>query len=333
MIAQLDSKYIRLSLVATVRRLLSYLFFEGRPLTTKGRWINPAVFALFSIETRLPQMKKVDRPTFILGTGRSGTTVLGVIFSMHREVGFLNEPKAMWHTIYPKEDLIGSYSSGEANYRLSAEDATPSVVQRANRLFGAYSAATFSARILDKYPELIFRIPFVKAIYPDAKFVFLVRNGWDTCLSIDTWSKRLGSVEDGATHDWWGVSRRKWNLLIDQIVVEHADLAPYVDEMRAWTSHVDMAAVEWIVTMREGMRLQRQYPNDLFRITYEDMCNNPRPVLTNACQFMGLPTDDEKFFTYATQILRPDRKAKKEVQLNRAVLTAFELTMKELGYT
>lgn len=331
MVAQIDSKYLKLSPLATVRRLVSYVFFEGRPLTTRGRWINPIVFAHFAIEVRLPQLRKVENPIFILGTGRSGTTVLGVVLSMHGKVGFLNEPKAMWHVIHPQEDLIGSYSRCEGRYRLNQADATPSVINRANRLFGAYSFATFSERVLDKYPELIFRVPFVKVIFPDAKFLFLVRNGWDTCRSIDSWSKRLGTANDLETHDWWGVNRRKWNFLLDQVVVEHDDLAAHIDEMRFWTRQVDMAAVEWIVTMREGIRLQRQYPNDVLRITYEELCIQPKSVLTDICKFVDLPLDDERIFSYAIQTLQPNTN-QEQFQLNPAIEAAFRLTMKDLGY-
>lgn len=332
MLAQIDSRYFKLSPLATVKRLISYLLFEGRPLTTRGRWINPIIFALFAIEMRLPQIRKVNKPVFILGTGRSGTTVLGIVLSMHRDVGFLNEPKALWHAVFPEEDLIGSYTRGVARYRLSAEDATKEVCKHLHRLFGAYLAITFSTCVVDKYPELIFRVPFVKAIFPDAKFLFLVRNGWDTCSSIDSWSKRLGTINALETHDWWGVNRRKWNFLIDQVVVEHTDLAPYINEMRSWTRHVDMAAVEWIVTMREGMRLQRQYPNNVLRITYEEMCINPKSVLSNVCKFADLPGDDKKFFTYALQTLRSDTKPTRELQLNENIEVAFRLTMEELGY-
>ncbi len=177
MIAQLDPLYIQMRPWKLWSRLVSYCLFEGRPLTTRGRWVNPLVFSLFAIEKRLPQIKRVEKPVFILGTGRSGTTILGMVLSMHREVGFLNEPKALWHAIHPGEDLIGSYALGAANYRLAADEATPKRILYAHRLFGAYLATSLARRVVDKYPELIFRVPFVKAIFPDAKFLFLVRNG------------------------------------------------------------------------------------------------------------------------------------------------------------
>ncbi len=331
MVAQIDSLYAKLRPTKVISRLLSYTLFEGRPLTTRGRWINSLVFAHFSIEKILPQLKNVRKPIFILGTGRSGTTILGLVLSMHRDIAYLNEPKALWHSIYPDEDLIGSYSRETAHYRLSKSEATPKVVKSAHKLFGAYLAATFSTRVLDKYPELIFRVPFVKSLFPNAKFLFLVRNGWDTCYSIDGWSDRLGKTVGSETHDWWGVDRRKWNFLVEQLVPEHSDLAPHVETMKQWTRHTDMAAVEWIVTMREGLRLLDMYPDNMLRVNYEDMCLNPREILSGVIDFLELNQDDTKFYQYAESTLQTVT-PKAPFALHSSIENAFINTMISLGY-
>lgn len=331
MVAQIDNEYIKMRPWKLWSRMLSYALFEGRPLTTKGQWINPLVFALFGIEKKLPSLKQVTKPTFILGTGRSGTTVLGIVLSMHREVGFLNEPKALWHSFQPDEDLIGSYARNAARYRLGAEDATPDRIQAAHRLFGAYLRATFSQRVVDKYPELIFRVPYVKALFPDAKFLFLVRNGWDTCHSIQGWSNRLGKLDGEETHDWWGADRRKWTLLVDQLVPEHADLAPHAMAMHTWTKQTDMAAVEWIITMREGLRMVEQYPDAVMRVDYERLCEAPERVLGATLRFMEVDATDTTFIEYAVATLKPVP-AKAPFQLDPAITAAFEATMSQLGY-
>ena len=175
MVAQIDKRYISISLKKTYTRLLSYALYEGRPLTTKGQWVNPFIFLLFKIQSALPFAKAVKKPVFILGTGRSGTTILGVTLSIHKHVGFLNEPKALWSFIYDHEDIIGSYQSFPGYYRLNAENVTDEVTRKAQKVFGHYLRFGFAYRLVDKYPELIFRTDFVKKIFPDAKFLFLFR--------------------------------------------------------------------------------------------------------------------------------------------------------------
>ena len=330
MIAQMNSLYIKTRPTKVFNRLISYALFEGRPLTTRGRWINPLVFTLFSIEKRLPQLKKVEKPIFILGTGRSGTTILGIVLSMHKDVAFLNEPKALWHAVYPYEDVIGNYTRKKAFYRLDEKHVDENVKKYANRLYGFYLISTLSKRVVDKYPEMIFRVPFLKKIFPDAKFLFLVRNGWDTCKSIDTWSKRLGKEEQGEIHDWWGANDRKWNLLVEQIVSENEDLKKFIDEIKEFKNHTDRAAVEWIVTMKEGLKVLEKYPQNTMLVKYEELVNNPEKVLNNILEFTELDKD-EIFINYGKNILKP-APPKEPYTINEKILPIFEKTMKQLGY-
>ncbi|NEQ22844.1 MAG: sulfotransferase [Microcoleus sp. SIO2G3] len=309
--------------------MLSYALFEGRPVTTKGRWINPLIFTLFALKKRLPPLKKVEQPIFIVGTGRSGTTILGIVLSLHQDVGFLNEPKALWHAIYPHEDLIGSYSCEAAHYRLSAKDVTDEVTQSAHRLFGAYLTAVASKRVVDKYPELIFRTSFVRTIFPDAKFIFLVRNGWDTCQSITGWSKRFGVQDKDEVHDWWGVNYRKWHLLVNQLVATNPNFKSITEEVRSLNRQTDMAAVEWIVTMKEGLRLMQE-SDSIYKLHYEELTSHPDKSLTQLLEFCELPTD-KAVFDYAHQILAP-APPHKSFDLHPAIRPLFEDTMTALGY-
>lgn len=330
MVAQIDNQYAKARLTKVPVRLLSYALFEGRPLTTKGRWINPFVFGLLWLQRRVPALLRVRKPIFIVGTGRSGTTVLGMVMSMHKSVGFLNEPKAIWHAAFGQEDLIGSYSQEAARYRLGAEDASDDVRRSMQRMYGWYLTTTCSNRAVDKYPELIFRIPFVRAIFPDAKFLFLVRNGWDTCHSIEHWSERLGMSEGEKRHDWWGVNNRKWNLLVDQVARDEPEFSNHLDELRVLRKHTDMAAVEWTLTMREGLRWQASHPEVVHTVQYERLASDPRTVLEEIRKFCELHPDDT-FLDYGSRVLRPARPVQ-AFPLASVIDQPFRRTMAALGY-
>ncbi|PKO87646.1 MAG: sulfotransferase [Betaproteobacteria bacterium HGW-Betaproteobacteria-10] len=324
MVAQIDRHYFATRPLRLWSRLLAYGLFEGRPLTTRGRWINPLIFAHCRLSALMPQMKRVNAPIFILGTGRSGTTILGVVLSMHRDIGFLNEPKALWHAAHGGEDLIGSYDRGEARYRLGGDDASVEVQRKMHHSFGLYLRLSGARRLLDKYPELIFRVPFVREIFPDARFLFLSRDGWDTCGSIGQWSQRLGTEVSGERHDWWGADRRKWRLLVEQIVPEHADLAPYAMTLDALDDQRAMAALEWIVSTREGLRLASEDPTKVLHVPYEDLCQDPELVARQIETFASLP-DDPVFRRYATEKLAAPR-SHSQFDLPHWLLRPFEQT-------
>ncbi len=331
MIAQINPLYIQTRPTKVLTRLMSYAFFEGRPVTTKGRWINPLVFSILKkVAANSSRYRPVKKPVFILGTGRSGTTILGIVLSMHREVGYLNEPKAMWHLIHPHEDIIGNYSRSPAKYHLTAEEATDEMRRRAAQMFGAYLTITRSERLVDKYPELIFRVDFVRALFSDARFIFLVRNGWDTCHSIATWSKRLGVHVNGEKHDWWGVEDRKWLLLVEQLVKTDPIFSEIADEIKHFERHLDRAAIEWIVTMREGGRLLETFPECTHLVRFEDLTAEPDETLSALCDFCELP-EDPTFREYARQTLHPVP-ARKPFDIHPEIAPIFYETMAELEY-
>jgi len=330
MIAKLDADYICTRPARAVARVVSHVLLQGRPLTTRWRWLNPLLFAQFALVKRLPQLGKVQKPIFIVGVGRSGTTILGHVLSIHPQVGFLKEPKALWHPVYPEEDLIGSYSHGPARYRLGTDDATMEVRRAAHRLYGYYSALTGSKRIVDKYPEMIFRTPFIRAIFPDAKFLFLVRNGWDTVQSIECWSQRNGTTMEGELHDWWGVNSRKWRLLLEQIVASDPTFSNIYNDGLDFSRHTDRAAVEWIATMNEGLRLMKENPRQFHMVRYEDMTAYPEETLMEVLRFCELPPD-KSFFAYASRVLQPIP-SRYPVNLDPSLRPIFAATMESLGY-
>ncbi|MGF1481083.1 MAG: sulfotransferase [Cyanophyceae cyanobacterium] len=330
MVAQLSWLYVKTRPYKALSRLLSYALFEGRPVTTKGRWINPFLFALLNVEKTIPALKKVEKPIFIVGTGRSGSTLLGLILSLHPQIGFLNEPKALWHAIYPQEDLTGSYSQKNAYYSLTEAEINDEVRQTAHRLYSFYLSLTGSKRVLDKYPEMIFRVSFVKEIFPDAKLIFLVRNGWNTCQSIAKWSERFGKFENGATSDWWGVNDRKWKLLVEQLVNTHPDFRVIKEEVSKLDSHVDKGAVEWILTMQQGLEAMQETHHSIYQLRYEELTLDPARSLTEVLEFCQLPYD-QKMINFACQTITPTGPSR-PVPLNPILLPSFEATMHQLGY-
>lgn len=330
MVAQVDSDYRKISLPRYVRRLFSYALFEGRPLTTKGRWINPFLFSLYRCLGWLPRFKEVKKPVFIIGTGRSGTTILGVVFSMHRDVGFLNEPKALWASVCDFEDVIGSYSKKPAKYLMAESDATPRARKKLGNLYSYYQLLTGTSTVLDKYPELVFRVPFVKSLFPDAKFLFLHRNGWDTCDSIDKWSKRKGVYSSAESHDWWGDRDKKWIALVEQVVSSDDALAPYSEDILAIKDHRLRAAVEWVLVMKAGMALQQQFPDDVIAVSYEKFAEQPRQELSFICQKLDL-AEDEPMLSYAEQVMKPAA-AKESFPLPTYLEVEFQRVMRMLGY-
>lgn len=300
MVAQIDRKMIKLRPGKVFGRLVSWALVEGRPLTTSGRWINNLVFAGYGLAKHLPAREGAKKPIFIIGTGRSGTTVLGRLFSVHRQVVFLNEPKAIWHYVQGDEDIAGNYTTHPARIRLDESDAKPEQAQTISRIYSTAMRAGFAERVVDKYPELLFRLPFVRALFPQARYIALQRDGVHTCSSISRWSKAESRESEIGNEDWWGLDSRKWHLLVDQLVPEHDDLASLQGKLRSATDDRDRAAVEWILSSRELRKVEQS--DDIIVVKYEELCEDPAGILGAVLEHLSLE-QDEKFIGYAGDIL------------------------------
>ncbi|OYY94941.1 MAG: hypothetical protein B7Y41_05120 [Hydrogenophilales bacterium 28-61-23] len=330
MVAQIDKEYLSYGLARSARRIASYGLYEGRPLTTKGRFINPMVFAWLNTLAAAPGAPKVDRPIFITGLGRSGTTILGILLSLHGEVGYLNEPKALWHVIDPRQDINGNYSPCGAHFRLGAGDVTPEIITRAHRLFARYLGFTAANRVVDKYPELIFRVDYVRAIFPDAKFIFITRSGADAVPSVVQWSQRLGVKSGEDVDDWWGRNDIKWHYLREQLLLGNPEYASVWSLATGDLDHMNRAALEWVVTMREGLEQERRHPDAVVRVAYEALLADPVGELLRLQQQCGL-SPDPAVTDYAKKRLY-DNPAKGWPVLLPAVDALFRETMLMLGY-
>ena len=284
MIAQLSSDYVRTQPGIIKDRLLSYFLFEGRPLTTKGRWINPFVLAAWHASFRVPFAVPPAAPVFILGQGRSGTTLLGKVLGLHPDLCFLNEPKALWHAATGQDDLIGTYSDTPGRYVMDESDVTPNNTQRLQRAYCMVSTLTGRRRVLDKYPELLFRHAFVSAVFPQAKKIIMFRDPWQIAGSIAAWSAKHGDPQD----DWWGRHGRKWRLLCDEVLRPDPALAGLAGRLHLITRAEDRAALEWIATVRAALRLQGNDAENTRLVLFEDMARNPVGVVSELLTFCGL---------------------------------------------
>lgn len=330
MAAQIDSKMIYHFPFKVLGRLIAWALLEGRPLTTKGQWINALVFALYKLSQLLPQKNRSDNPIYIVGTGRSGTTVLGTLLGMHKQLMFLNEPKAAWHFAHGQEDLIGSYSNQTASIRLKSGRLDDNeVCKRLTRIYSLALRLGLSERIVDKYPELVFRISYVESLFPNAQFIVILRDGVDTCSSVTHWSKNKSETKGEEIHDWWGRNDRKWKLLVDQVIPEHSDLLPLQNKLYNVKDHRDRAAVEWIVSMREACKIQREHKSVL-AIKYEELCNNTSFELNRVLEHCHLDKDP-KFSAYANSVLDKIG-AYKPLELMPELVESFCEVLKMTGY-
>jgi hypothetical protein len=170
-----------------------------------------------------------DRAVFIVGTRRSGTTWLSELMLAHPDIGGPGTWNSEQGDSLPIESLMfGAIADLWVSSRRIDLDGLEAFLER-DEIYGAlrrFCDRLFeSARdhyspgasfYLDKSPDNVDRIPIMAAIYPDAWYVHIVRDGRDVSKStVAADFPDISSMAD-AVSVWargvGGVQREGWRL-------------------------------------------------------------------------------------------------------------------------
>jgi hypothetical protein len=229
---------------------------------------------------RLGAKPSLDRPVFIVGCGRSGTTALGEAFAEHPAVTYLNEYRNLWEDAYPVTDVWSPDAAARGGMlELTEADCTPSGNRRLIANFHCETFASGRPRLVEKLPINNFRLSFVDAAIPEARFVHLLRNGLEVARSI---AKR---AEEGR---WYGHGGRKWDLLVDYArrkpaYMELTELCetPELRGLLEWRMSVD-ACLAYLDTLPSGRYMT---------IRYGELLDSPIEVMKRIQEFVELVPD------------------------------------------
>lgn len=239
-------------------------------------------------------------PVFLVGCGRSGTTLLGQILSLHPSVHYLYEPRERWAAVSRATDTALAFSRSGAHCFMSASDADAP----ARRHFARVMKPPAGQVLVEKSPTNALRIGFLDGLAAEARFVHIVRDGEDVVRSIARKASRTRRVVGrGMVNDWWGSNDSKWRLMRD----EGAAAGYYADEVAPLEGDQDRAAYEWLVSVGEVDRWRPSLADRLHEITYRDLTESPLQVVSELAGFLGIASSD-RWAEEATGIVKPMRR-------------------------
>jgi tetratricopeptide (TPR) repeat protein len=125
-----------------------------------------------------------DLPVLIIGSPRSGTTLLDRILSSHPEIGSAGEQLFWFERVNP---ALTAISSGSTQAQEIAVD-----YRRLLRTFGPKKR-----RVIDKMPMNYGAAGIIHALLPNARFIHCRRHPVDTCLSLYMTAHSMSAVPFG----------------------------------------------------------------------------------------------------------------------------------------
>ena len=140
-------------------------------------------------------------PIFLVGATRSGTSFLARTLRCHRDVGMILEPRLTWR-----------YGNDGKSDMLRPGDARDDVRAHIRTTFAQQIQDQGKRRLVEKTPHNAVRLGFVDRVFPDARFVHIMRHGVDAVLSIrNFWRGSATGINPNRIRK--GVIRQRWREL------------------------------------------------------------------------------------------------------------------------
>lgn len=246
---------------------------------------------------------EVRKPIFIVGTGRSGSTIFHEMFCRHPEVAWISKlcdvfPNQVWLNKYFLNSLdfpvVGTASkylilqkrairpSEAYNFwenictgfsrpcrDLVAEDVTNKKKRKIRKEL-TKTLTSNRERLLIKITGWP-RLSFLQEVFEDAKFIHIVRDGRATVnsmLEVDFWE------------GWQGPQNWRWGELT---LSQKADWDKYDKSFAA------LAAIEMNILMDAMEEAKTNIgPKSFLEVKYEDLCASPRNTFKDVIEFCDL---------------------------------------------
>lgn len=281
--------------------------------------------------------KRFDRPVFIIGAARSGTTVLGDILSTHPDLAYWLEPKYIWR--------FGNATL--AHDVLKASDARKEVKKYIRNRFFDFLNEQGKARFVEKTPSNVFRLPFIYEIFPEARFVHIIRDGRDVVLSAEKkwtsppdrtalvrrWRRMEIPAKDMFHYIWSFIRDVPGRILFPARGFIWGPQFEGIHEFRMNHSVLETCAMQWLKSMDSVVNDLKAIPvSRQFSFRYEDLLDSPEATLEELCSFLELEVDGLD----ASEIekLRKPRKAYSEIEMEKIkeIYPVIKNMLAELNY-
>ena len=250
----------------------------------------------------------ISYPIIIIGAARSGTNILRDVITRLPGLGTwpCDEINLIWrhgHRAFPTDEF-------------TPEMASPEVCSFIRNEFKRIKSRYNLERVVEKTCANSLRVEYVHRIFPEAKYLFIVRDGRDVTASakrrwqapID-WSYTLKKAQFVPVPDIPFYAIRFLNNRIFQKRSPERRLGiwgPIFDGMKDMmesNSLVEVCANQWVRCVQSSMKAFQQCPEEkVHYLKYEDFVARPFDALKQIACFLDLQVAEEELKTITSQV-------------------------------
>lgn len=229
--------------------------------------------------------KYIFTPIFIIGCGRSGTTILGETLSKHSEIKYLNERRDLWHKSYPQFNIWNQDTKNPLLFA-SNKDINNTKSSLLKKLFFREQVIGKSSVLLEKLPINNFRLDFLNSTFPNAKYIYLRRNGLEVSSSIE---KQINK------RNWFSGEK-------ESLLKKYSEKMNFKTEVE---TNFEKGMWEWKLSIDESNAFFNKLDNNKFiHLSYQDFIDNTYKELKSIFDFMNLQYSEEFLISISKDINR-----------------------------
>ncbi|MEM7128350.1 MAG: sulfotransferase [Chloroflexota bacterium] len=231
------------------------------------------------------------RPVFIIGAARSGTKLLRDTIARHPDIDKVPyDVNYIWR--------MGNQET--AHDELTTHSVTSEVKAKIRHQLKKYHRG--NAVLIEKTVSNCLRIPFVNAIYPNAHFIHLIRDGYDVIeSSYRQWT---------ASPDWRYILKKastypitiapsyafKYLMTIGNKMIStqgqpHSTWGPVYDGMQddlTQLTLLEVCAMQWQKCVLHPFNTLKSIPSErVITVRYADFVQSPKQILGDITEFIG----------------------------------------------
>jgi hypothetical protein len=239
--------------------------------------------------------KLVKKPIFIIGCGRSGTTLLFQLLKYHPQLsptqGYPDGEDHLNWIDYGNCKISGFGHPGREEGKtgfsecphMDESDVTPEIIQRmTDYYYHEVLKEDPNQRVLTKVPHLSNKLRYVLEIFPDAKFIHIIR---DCVPMVFSWKKVL----DGVRANLMAYLPEKEYPCFSVLPKSELEnvISQGIPQSRIYyqDSAPDMFVDYWIETNRNIPLQMDNDPLKFLTLKYEDLILDPLNQLNQLCDF------------------------------------------------
>ncbi len=284
-------------------------------------------------------MSQTLRPPIILiGNYRSGTSITQKLLGLHPDIVTWYEPRTVWLYADPRRPHD---EFGEA-------EASDEVARYIRGRFLSYQSHNGNRRVMEKTPGNVLRVPYVRAIFPEATFLYITRHPLPCMSSMEfkwqrtkTWHGIRRSVADAPLAQLPYYFGQFANDMVRKKLLRQKYISIYgpryngIHDDLKQMGKLRVIARQWAIGNRRAREdLGALGPGRVLSFRYEDLVASPQTWFRKIYEFCGLEYDSAMLCA-AEQMVDPGRQERwhrLDPQEIDAVLPELEREMQHYGY-